>query len=471
MARLAQRVGSWQRTAAWYRVPGIAVLSGGTGLAAGRADLVLLIAPLVLLWAASLLATRGLLGNRTPHTTTTVSRDTFGDYRASTRTVVHRINQVGFVVVAQPSSTYGIVRTMIAVAAPHPDTSAVIIAGEFRTKAWGMTSITRSDVLGAGPDGLYLTGPVRRGTGLQELILPQVPQMTALPLPPLAAGWAGAHVARRPGQGNDLVDVRQFTPGDRRRDIVWRAYARHQQLYTRRTLSDAEADIMICLDRSMVLAPQRLHFQRHRWQAWRRALIDTLEQAGAVVAPHTVAARRNERETERRIAQASSLDHTVAAAAGIAGAHLAQGDRVGLMTASLPRRFVRVGAGHRQLQHIRHQLALLTDRRYRITPVNLWGLRPGQIVIWCSPLATAASRQAAISCALRGHLVIAIDTLPISGMLAAAKGTDADHVRVLLVERELAIAQLRGYGIATLSWDAGDLASQLARLQRAMRGR
>ncbi|HET8589867.1 MAG TPA: hypothetical protein VFM01_09565, partial [Nakamurella sp.] len=173
---------------------------------------------------------------------------------------------------------------------------------------------------------------------------------------------------------------------------------------------------------------------------------------------------------ERRL-RSSSLDLAVAATAAIAAAHLGQGDRVGLVTASMPRRILRPGAGNRQLQRIRHQLALLENRRYRLIGVPWWGLRPGQIVVFCSPMINQASADAVLDCQTRGHRVIVVDTLPLTGMLRAATLRDADHLRVLTVERELRLDRLRGMGIPVLSWDAGNIGVQMATAVHVMRSR
>lgn len=465
--RRAQRFGSWRRTAAWYRVPGAAGLAIGLGLALGRADLVILATPLALGWVAALLATRPLLGSRAPVATATVDAATFGSNTADVVTEIRGADGVEFVSVAQPGLGTGPLGSMVTLPGGAP---VRVARTRFRTTRWGRTAVTRPDSLGAGPDGLYVTGAVRYAPTRTELILPAVESVPAITLPPLSSGWAGAHVSRRPGQGSDLVDLREFAPGDRLREVHWRAYARHQRLYTRRTLSDAEAEVMICLDPSTlyrprprraaggrpVTAPRIVALLRHgsdAWAAWR----DPVAHAATLA--------------ERRHDELSSLDHAVAAAAAIASAHLRQGDRVGLVTAGSPRRLLRPGTGDRQLQRIRHQLALTDDQRRRLLPVPLWGLRPGQVVVWCSPMTTEASFRAVAECAARGHLVVVVDTLPIGGLLRRATDADLDHLRVLAAARELELGRLRSRGIGVIRWDEGGLGSQVARLARQLRGR
>jgi uncharacterized protein (DUF58 family) len=446
----------------------VLVLCAGFGLATGRADVVLLGAPFALGFLLTLLAIRPLLGSRVPTATVTVDEASFGSNTAVVRTEIDGADGVEYVAVAQPALDAGPIGGM-AVLAGGP--AAVSADARFRTRLWGPTDVARPDLLGVGPDGAYLAGPVRRGRATSELVLPAVEAIAPLVLPPISGGWAGAHVSRRPGQGSDLVDLREFAPGDRLRSIHWRAYARHEKLYTRRTLSDADAEIMICLDLSAILVPRPAKVPTGRLQQAVARLFGYLRRGRerrAIRRGDAQALRRT--ENERRL-RASSLDLSVAAAAAIASAHLGQGDRVGLVTATLPRRLTRPGTGNRQLLRIRHQLALLEVRRSRLADVSWWGLRPGQVVVLCSPMTDGRQLAAALDCQARGHRVVVVDVLPLSGMLRAATARDADHLRILTVERELRLDRLRGSGIPVLSWDAGDISLQMATALQVMRSR
>jgi uncharacterized protein (DUF58 family) len=446
----------------------VVALCAGLGLASGRSDVVVLSVPMALGFVLSLLAVRPLYGSRAPTATISVEESSFGSNTAGVRTDVTGADGVEFVAVAQPAVDAGPIGGMAVLPGGKPTVSAL---AKFRTRQWGRTQVARPDVLGVGPDGLHIAGPVRRGRPITELVLPAVEAISPLVLPPITGGWAGAHISRRPGQGSDLVDLREFAPGDRLRSIHWRAYARHERLYTRRTLSDADAELMICLDLSAMLAPRPQPTPTGRirlavasvvaaWRRWqeRRALRRGDEQM------------RQHLESERRL-RSSSLDLTVSAAAAIAAAHLGQGDRVGLVTAAVPRRLLRPGTGNRQLERIRHQLALLEQRRSRLVDVSWWGLRPGQVVVLCSPIADARPVEVALDCQARGHRVVVVDVLPLAGMLRTASARDADHLRVLTIERELRMDRLRGAGIPVLSWDAGDISLQMATALQVMRSR
>lgn len=463
----AGRLGAWRRTAAWYRVPGVSALALGVGLAAGRADVVLLAAPLVIGWVAALIAGRHLVGRPQPRAQTEVDAASFGRGAADVRTAVTGLDGVEFASVAQPGEDAGPIGAAVTIPGGAADRS---ITARFRASRWGMTTVARPDSLGAGPDGLLVAGPVRYGPVRSELILPAVTVIPPLTLPPILGGWAGAHVSRRPGQGSDLVDLREFAPGDRLKSIHWRAYARHQRLYTRRTLSDADAELMICLDLSAYLAPRRAQTAAGRYRQLLRLRAKLAELAAAVDKKRDPVGHARREEAEKRLL-ASSLDHAVAAATAVAAAHIGQGDRVGLMTATPGRRTVRPGTGARQLRRIRYELASLDDRRHRMLAVSWWRLVPGQIVVWCSPLTSEASIRAAVDCAARGHRVVVIDTLPLAGLFAHASTADADHLRILVVERQRSIERLKARGIGVIGWDGGEVARQVADAARVMRGR
>ena len=457
---------SWRRTAAFYRAPGVIALAVGFGLATGRMDVVLLAAPLAMGAVLAGLDVWPVHGSRTPMASVDVDEASFGANTALVRTTLTGTDGVEFAAVAQPGIDGGATGAMVVVAGGGPQSE---VAARFRTRQWGATSVARPDLLGVGPDGLYLSGPVRRGRIVTELVLPAVQAISPLTLPPITGGWAGAHVSRRPGQGSDLVDLREFAPGDRLRSIHWRAYARHEKLYTRRTLSDADAELMLCLDLSAILVPQRAHVPTGRIRAYGKRIADGLRQwrdAAAERRGDPEVLRR--KENERRL-KMSSLDLTVSATAAVAAAHLGQGDRVGLVTATLPRRLLRPGAGNRQLQRIRHQLAVLESRRSRFVGVAWWGLRPGQVVVLFSALLDGRPIDAALDCQARGHRVIVVDVLPTAGLLHAADRREADHLRVLTDERELQLDVLRGNGIPVLSYDTGDIALQMAQAVRVMR--
>lgn len=190
---------SWCRTAAWYRAPGAAALGCAFGVAFGRVDLVLLVAPLAIGWALALSRRTG----RIPRAVADIASD------SAVATRVTDTADVELVSVRQPDDAGAAMGAAVTVAGGRDR----IVVTPFDAGTWGERSLARPDSVGAGPDGLYRAGPVRRAATVTGLVLPEVSQVSALVWPPIQGGWTGAHLSRRPGQGSDLVDLREFTPG------------------------------------------------------------------------------------------------------------------------------------------------------------------------------------------------------------------------------------------------------------------
>ncbi len=214
---------------------------------------------------------------------------------------------------------------------------------EVRTKAvpWGTMVLARPDLLAVSSDALLTAGPFI-GPELQVRVPPMVEKVGAFELPPIMGGWAGEHRSRRPGQGGDLIDLREFAPGDRLRSIHWRAYARHQKLFVRRTQSDADTDFVLCLDTRHEIVP-KIRGPLTDWQRYRATLDRSLRDLRRfLMGLFRVAQPTDGRDSSL---PRSSVDLTVAAATAVAAAQLKNGDRVGVLDLSNVRRHVRMGSG------------------------------------------------------------------------------------------------------------------------------
>lgn len=457
----------WAPTVALYRAAAIVVFGVGMGLVTGRADLVVLAAPVAL---GLLLA---LFGRRLrphlmaePRSAAMVGAGIVSGSTVAVRATLDGLADAELVTVMLPDTT------------ARPTGSARTVAGgtdrELDTavdsRSWGPTMLARPDLLGVSADGLFIAGPVA-ASETWELVLPAVPRIQPLQLPPINGGWAGAHTSRRPGQGSDLVDLRDYAPGDRMRSVHWRAYARLGKMYTRRTLSDADADLTICLDVRQNIGPKVPVPPVLLVDRTIKAIADSFQLLSDARSARAGGPNARDRLDAMEKARYSSLDHTVHAASAIASAQLGVGDRVGVMSVTGDHKALRPGTGTRHLQRIRYLLAKMTSSSHRMTPVAYWGLRPGAVVVLCSPLADDLAAQAAVDCGSRGHQVVVIDTLPAREILRAAVGTDAEHLRVLSIQREMRIETIRRSGIPVLSWESGSIDLELARALKASRAR
>ncbi len=467
----AEAPAGWRATAALYRALAFASAALGCAVILGRADLAVLAAPL-----AIGLVLAGTVGR--PIGALPVARASVGG-----EVIADRAVEVTVEVTLELPITVGV--QLVSVAMPdakgEPGGTAVTMPGggaavaAVRSKAvsWGPMVLARPDLVAAGADGLWRAGPVV-GQPLVVTVLPAVEPLGRLTLAPLFGGWAGEHRSRRPGQGGDLIDLREFAPGDRLRSIHWRAYARHQRLYVRRTQSDADTDVVLCADTRHEVIPQtrpllggrvggfaaaRLRFER--LDRFIRGLVMIEEPADGGPPP------------ELR----SSLDLLVVAAASVGAAQLRAGDRVGLLDLGIALRHIRMGTGSRHLLRLRHQLATAQPTRARrITRPAFWGLPPAAVVVFLSAFIDEESVDAAAEVAARGHQVVAVDVLPETGLTAAAARDPLPQapleLRLLLAERRLRLDRLAAAGVPVLSWDRGDVqADLLARMQARRRHR
>ncbi|KAA2263269.1 DUF58 domain-containing protein [Solihabitans fulvus] len=323
------------------------------------------------------------------------------------------------------------------------------IGARLRRDAWGEGIDLRADHLVAGPDALFVFGPVTGVEG-RRVVLPPLRALPAGPLPPRAAGLVGAHRARRPGDGTELRNIRPFQPGDRLRRIDWRVSLRSAAeaggepgagvLHVRERHAEADADVVLA--------------------------VDTRVDVGADVAGWSSALRGNS------VRAGGSLDTAVRAAVSLAASYLWQGDRVSLADLGRPQLGVRPGVGRRQLLRLRNQLVVCARSAG-------WAARPvlhaqqvphGALVVVLSPFLDDAAVEVTVHAARRGNLVLAVDVLP-AGLLADRSTPWGDAtLRILELEHETRLAALRGHGIAVVPWaDGGTVAAVLRRAAQPRR--
>lgn len=460
--------GSWWRpTAALYRAVGFSALALGSGIVLGRPDVAVLGIPVALALVLALSVGRPD-GSSVPIASARAPGPVVGDRPVVVAVEVDRVDGVQLVSVRTPDAA-GNAGGEVTTVPGGAGAAAEVLT---RAAPWGDMLLARPDLIAAGPDALHLAGPVL-GAELRIAVPPAVEKVDGFELPPILGGWAGEHRSRRPGLGGDLVDLREFAPGDRLRSIHWRAYARHQKLFVRRTQSDADTEFVLCLDTRHEIVPKT----RPPASDWYRYRLTTLRRIGRLrrfLSGLVRIARPHDGPDPAR--PRSSIDLTVAAAAAVTAAQVKAGDRVGVLDLSNIRRHVRMGSGARHLQRVRLQLAQISATRMRWMPKpELWGLSPSAVVVFFSPLIDDVALQAGLDVAGRGHQVIVIDVLPSTQLLSTALA-DRHHnaireVQLLLAEREVRLDALRAKGIPVLAWDAGHIGTDLSALMRLRRHR
>jgi uncharacterized protein (DUF58 family) len=288
----------------------------------------------------------------------------------------------------------------------------------------GPTDTLRVDLAAYGPDGVE-EQPPHVATGPLRLVLPRATPLGRTPLSSRLRGLSGPRTSRRPGDGTELRDVDAYRPGDRLRRIDWRATARRapdlDTLYVRRTYGTAEATVVLVVDSRDDVAPD----------------LATWNGVG-----------------EQRPDEPTSLDLARHAAASVAHAVLADGDRVALDDLGRLARPVRPGSGRRHLRRILHGLALarpVGDPTARHRPPQV---PAGAAVYLFSTLLDDEAPRLAHQWHDSGHVVVVVDVLP------PVSVADVDeHVavawRITRHERDARIHELRRRGVTVVRWYDG----------------
>lgn len=245
-----------------------------------------------------------------------------------------------------------------------PDRAVVRV----RPQRWGRSQLTPADARLGDDWGLwrgswrplpesFTVAPARDAPGGSEAV-------------PHPVGLVGIHPSRVRGEGSALAEVRAFRTGDRLRRINWRVTSRTGGLHTNATTAERDTELLVVTD----------------------TLSDVAAGDGA---------------------GASSLDLTVLAAAAVTGHYLGLGDRVGLHDLGRVIGSVPPGAGGRQRTRITEQLASAgVERADRGVVRRVHRVRPGSLVVVCSPLLEADVLLEVLRLVHRGAAVLAVDTLP-----------------------------------------------------------
>ena len=293
-----------------------------------------------------------------------------------------------------------------------------------RSARTGENQLFRLDAVGLG-EGQATAGEVLTVGPATVLVLPGQRPLADLPLPPRLQGLVGPHSARRIGDGTELYDINLFRPGDRLRRIDWRTSARRgqqggrlQDLYVRRTMSTAEATVVLVIDSRDDVGPDVT-----TWAGGREVLTSDV----------------------------TSLDIAREAAASLARAYLEQGDRVGLEDLGLRRRPVRPGGGRRHLERIVRRLALSAPEGTPSPRVRAPQVPSGALVVVLSTFLDDEPMRMAMEWRHQGHRVVAVDVLPpVRGAQLAVRPLMA--YRMVSMRRQDRLTAVRRGGVDVVRW-------------------
>jgi uncharacterized protein (DUF58 family) len=222
----------------------------------------------------------------------------------------------------------------------------------------------------------------------------------------------GEHVSRTAGSGVEFAGIRPYAAGDRLRDVNWKASGHRGRLHVTTRAAERQADIVLVIDARTDLGPPT----------------------------------------------GSTLDASMRAAAGLAGAYLHRGDRVGVVALGGHLTWLAPGIGDRYFYRIAE--AVLDVRRYHSeVPPDLGriprvALPPAALAIAFSPLLDDHAIAALIDLRRRGNPVVVIDVLDRE---PPSRSPDADlALRLWRLDRTALIARLADLGITVIGWPPGE---------------
>jgi len=409
------------------------------GLLFSRFDLALIGLPLVL-------ATNLIQVNRRPGRTSgefvTASAPTGGDAIVgmdSDIAVDREANRFRFALSATP----GVEAVQIRIFAPGHRPTTILTAPRdiplnLNSNRTGSQPSYYVQARGYGPFGLQIE-EIWTAEAPDTFGLPTAFPLGQMPAPARLRGLTGARGSRRIGEGGDLRDIATMRPGDSLRRVDWRATGRRSpdlnQIYVRRTFSVAEGIAMLVIDSRDDVGPDLA-----TWRGTGQIRPDDL----------------------------TSLDLARHAAASVAGALIAAGDRVGLEDLAYRRRPVPAATGQRQLKRIQQALALSAPHGEPAEVVRPPRLPADAVIYLFSTLLDDTPLALTAGWIDQGNPVIVVDTLPKvrfgrSEPLALAW-------RITALERERRVAKFRTLAVPIIPWQSADSvipAAELTKIARA----
>ncbi|MEU6284396.1 DUF58 domain-containing protein [Streptomyces sp. NPDC047028] len=396
-------VPQWRPSPLLRRLSATAVLALAAAVALGRAELLVVAAPM-LWWLAAASRTR-------PHTLTArtrldTDRCTEGDDIVLTVSL-HSGTEVDLVsaTLALPAGATVLDRPSL----PLVAVTAHELRWRLRPGRWGRWS------LGPPTVRIHATGGLLQASvscpAADVAVLPLPAAVGTGPLPALLPRRTGDHPAGAPGEGSEFEGLRPYQPGDRPRQVNWAASARRRTLFVTTRQDERSFDLIL--------------------------LVDAFLRVGPV--------------------GNDSLDLSVRGATGLARAHLRRGERVGVVAVGGLLRGLAPGVGGHQLQRIADAvLDVRLDDSYvdpDIARLPRTVLPPGALTVLFSPLLDERARLTALDLRRRGHAVVIIDVLCDEPRPDRRDRVGRLSLRLWRLDREADRFELGRWGVPVLPWD------------------
>lgn len=312
-----------------------------------------------------------------------------------------------------------------------PGWRTVRTAAAVRATRWGRRSVGPEAAVVLGPFAGYRSGPVELPA--RDLVaLPAASTFDPTAPLPHPEGLVGVHRSTRQGSGGEFSTLRPFQPGDRLRRIRWPVSLRTGTLHVATTFADEDTAVVLVVDAFSDLGP--------------REGVD---------------------------GRATSLDLTVRAAAAVAAHHLGAGDRLGLrVVGSATVRRLPTASGSRQLRRVLDSLAVLEPATERVDDGEraTAGIPPGALVVVLSPLVDPSMVAVVGRLGSRGLTTVVVDTMPEHLWEQQDDPYAALSWRLRRVTRSAQLDRLSDLGVPTVPWRGpGSLDAVLRDLSRRAR--
>ena len=127
------------------------------------------------------------------------------------------------------------------------DEGTIELPFRVRGTNWGHLDLGQLRLRARIPFGLlHWDGVAAQGPRLN--VLPAPSRLKTMLDPAAVHASSGMHVSRYVGHGQEFTEIRSYEPGDRLRDLNWRATARHRQPLVNRHHPDRSGEVVVLVD-------------------------------------------------------------------------------------------------------------------------------------------------------------------------------------------------------------------------------
>lgn len=317
-----------------------------------------------------------------------------------------------------------------------PGTSQVRLPFTLTGQRWGLFSLEDVTVRARRPFGLF-RWEHNLGSGPTLRILPTVERLNRLLDPASSRASWGIHRSRWVGSGTEFAEVRPYQPGDRLRDLNWRATARLGDPHVNRQIVERAGEVVLLID-------------------------TTIDTAG----------------TSSTVAQ-TALARGARAAWALASVHLSAHDRVGLVSTGEVNTWLSPNSGERARYQLLETMLSIggdvvagrhtkTNHSTNSTPDKL--IPPAALVVAVTPLWNARIVTSLQAMRAKGRPVAAV----IIGMSDAFPDEHEHQRQATRLFQQLVDARvqaLKDANVPTVDWDPGQPVAALVRSLREVAGR